>query len=194
MNRTQPGRAHKNLGRTAHFLPKKRLDFCQPNYRPNKNTKNTPKDQDVLATHRTERGVEPKSHYQNILSDNKYHKRDVAFKKEVKKKVPEINHGRKAYKYTDRYLNRTPYMDKRLNLTYHELSNVDKSHTERTFTKELRNNGVNPVAVKLHHHPLTHENLGKGTMILNSNSKRADEYRAKIETVSYTHLTLPTKA
>ena len=180
-NRTLPGRAHRDHGRTAHFLPNKRIGFCQANYRPTKRTVHTPKDQDVLATHRTEPKKPPNSHYQNILSDNKYHKKDLSKKVEVKSKVNEISHRKEDFKYTDRYLNREPIIDKRMNLTYHELSGVDRSHTDQSFKKELRNNGVNPVSVKLYKHPITHDHKGRGHMILNNSSTRTQQYKEKIE-------------
>ena len=178
MNKTLPGMYHKNLGRTAHMLPNTRNYINQNNYRAWKNTSSRPADQDVLATHRTEsKGQNLTSHYTDVLSGNKYVKQQKPNRNEIKKKVQNINHGKKAYQTHKRYFNRAPYVEKEMNLTYLHIKNVDQKYDEPAFKRDLIKKGVKPVSVKLHQNPITHDKSGKGIIVFNGDNTQ----RAKLE-------------
>ena len=181
MNKTLPGMYHKNLGRTAHMLPNSRNYINQNNYRAWKNTKARPADQDVLATHRTEaKGTNLTSHYTDVLSGNKYTKQQYPKRNEIKKKVQNIDHGKKAYTTQKRYFNRAPYIRKEMDLSYVHVKNVNRKYDEPALKRELIKKGVKPVAVKLHQDPITHAKSGEGIIVFNGDTNQTAKLESKV--------------
>ena len=72
------------------------------------------------------------------------------------------------------------YQDKRIALL--KLNNVSKNDDAQELKRVLNRNGLSPVSIKYAKHPITHENLGTGMLVLDlGNTERINRAKQNLE-------------
>lgn len=169
----------KDTGRTFHHKPNTAILMQTSEYRSTKKRDHTPPISDPLSVEKTETNRNIKSTYHDTYANEQY-TNNRTNKVEVRSKGFDLspNHVLKA---SPRYHNPSPIINKKNDYTYYNLENVPKTQNQDDLKKFLRNKGINPVSVTVYEDTITHQNNGKGFIVMNSNDTRINDMRTKLE-------------
>ena len=183
MNKPQtPNLPLKNHGRTAHHKPNTMISLQKTEHRPIRKRDHTPPRSDPLAVEKTElRSEGLKSTYKEELGGQQYIRIDKAKNREVKQKVNNLDLDRVGTKPLQRFVNASPRLEKKHEFSYYTMDNIPKTQNDKEFKKFLNNQGIDPVSVKLYQNTITHQNNGKGFLVLNTEKTKIDDIRHKLE-------------
>ena len=172
----------KEQGRTAHQKPNSTICLQTQGYKSFKNRSHTPQRRDPLAVEKTEpRSNGLKTTYHDHIGGEKYHKletrKNIAVNAKVNHQVCDMSDA----KPSRRFINPSPKIEKRHDYSYFTINNVPRNQSDQEFKSFLSNKGIHPASVKLYKDTITHQNSGKGFLVLNTDRGQTEAVKGKLE-------------
>ena len=93
----------------------------------------------------------------------------------MNEKINQIERNESEYKVTSRYPAKSPRINKEIKMTCVEFEGLKSNADQENFKRAFSRSGLRLADVKFEKNPLSHENTGKGLLLVETTNKEASE-------------------